>query len=104
MTCRSGCKTQDHGSYAECLQAANVTVTAVVNSPLQAMYEQTKGELSAYRTARANGIQPGGTTMEKVRQAEEATRILGRPYDANTDPPAGMIKNKNHAAFVNAGA
>ena len=101
-SCRSGCLTQDHASYAECLRAANVTVTAVVNSPFQGMYEKTKTELSAYQTARANGIQPEGTTIEKVREAETATRRLGRPYDANTDPPANMIVNKNTARFVNA--
>jgi hypothetical protein len=102
VSCRSGCITQDHSSYAECLRAANVTVTAVVNSPFQGMYEKTKTELSAYQTARANGIQPEGTNIEKVREAETATRRLGRPYDANTDPPANMIVNKNTARFVNA--
>jgi hypothetical protein len=24
--CRSGCKTQDHNTYAECLQAANISI------------------------------------------------------------------------------
>jgi hypothetical protein len=101
-TCRSGCKTQDHGSYSECLRAANVTVSHVINSPLQGIFENTKKELSAYRTARANGIQPEGTTHDKIRAAETASRRLGRPYDANTDPPANLIVNKNAARFVNA--
>ena len=101
-SCRSGCPTQNHASYAECLREANVTVTAVTNSPLQGMYEKTKTDLNAYKTARANGIQPEGTSLEKIRQAETASRRLGRPYDANTDPPANMIVNKNAARFVNA--
>jgi hypothetical protein len=101
-SCRSGCKTQDHGSYSECLRAANVTVTAVMNSPLQRMYESTKKDLSAYKAARANGIQPEGTSLDKIREAETASRSLGRPYDANIDPPANMIVNKNTARFVNA--
>lgn len=100
--CRSGCQTKDHGSYAECLIAANVTINAVTVSPLKSMYEKTKTDLSAYGTARRNGIQPEGTTVEKVRQAENASRALGRPYDANVDPPASMIVNKNAARFVNA--
>jgi len=66
------------------------------------MWSKTKRDLAAYRTARANGIQPEGTTVEKVREAETATRRLGRPYDANTMPPANMIVNKNAARFVNA--
>lgn len=100
--CRTGCHTKDHASYAECLQAANVTVTAVINSPMQGMFEKTKTDLSAYATAKRNGIQPGGTSVEKVREAESASRALGRPYNANTDPPANLIVNKNTARFVNA--
>lgn len=100
--CRSGCQTKDHDSYAECLIAANVTINATTVSPLKSMYEKTKTDLSAYGTARRNGIQPEGTTVEKVRQAENASRSLGRPYNANVDPPASMIVNKNAARFVNA--
>ena len=101
MACRSGCLTQDHASYASCLRSARVTVTATINSPLQQMWDKTKGDLSAYEAARRNGIRPGGTTVEKVRQAEEASRLLGRPYDADVMPPADMIVNKNTARFVN---
>lgn len=101
--CRSGCKEQSHSSYAECLQAANVRVTAVINSPLQGVFEKTKGDLAAYRTARANGIQPGGTTVQKVREAEAASRLLGRPYNAERDAPADMIVNKATARFSNIG-
>ena len=102
MTCRAGCKTQNHVSYSECLRSANVTVTAVVNSPLQGMYETTKTELSAYKAARANGIQPEGTTMRKVRDAERATRLMGTPYNANSMPPASMIVNQKTATIAKA--
>lgn len=100
--CRSGCRSKDHGSYAECLQAANVTVNAVINSSLQGVWEKTRGDLAAYRMARSHGIQPESTTVAKVREAEAATRKLGRPYDAQKDPPAHMIVNKKTAKFVNA--
>jgi hypothetical protein len=79
-----------------------VRVTATVNSALQPVWEKTKSDLSAYEAARRNGIQPEGTTVQKVREAESASRALGRPYDANTMPPANMIVNKNTARFVNA--
>lgn len=79
-----------------------MTVSHVINSPLQGIFENTKKELSAYRTARANGIQPEGTTFDKIRKAEAASRRLGRPYDADSMPPAKMIVNKNTARFVNA--
>ena len=68
------------------------------------MFDQTKMELSAYDAARRNGIQPEGTTINKVKAAEDASRALGRPYNADVDPPANMIATKNAARFVNAGA
>lgn len=100
--CRSGCKTQDHDSYAQCLQAANPTINATAASNMASMWSKTKSDLAAYRTARANGIQPESTSIAKVREAESATRMLGRPYNADTMPPANMIVNKNAARFVNA--
>lgn len=42
------------------------------------------GRLSEYREARENGIQPAGTTPEKVREAWRASEVLGKAYDANT--------------------
>lgn len=101
MTCREGCKSKDHVSYAECLRAANPTVTAVINSNLQGMYEKTKQDLSAFQEARRAGITPGGTTVEKVREAQAATELLGRPYNASVDPPAHMISTKQSAKYVN---
>lgn len=101
--CRSGCREKNHASYAECLQAANVTVSAVINSPLQFAWEKTKTDVAAYRTARTNGIQPEGTTVQKVRDAERASKLLGRPYNAERDAPAHMIVNKNTARFSNIG-
>jgi hypothetical protein len=66
------------------------------------MWSQTKNDLNAYRSARANGIQPESTSLAKVREAEAASRHLGRPYNADTMPPASMIVNKTTARFVNA--
>ncbi len=99
MNCRTGCKTKDHATYGQCLSAANVRVAATMNNPFSG---DVKKELSAYRTARVNGIQPEGTTITKVREAERASTLLGRPYNADVDPPANMVVNKNAARFMNA--
>lgn len=99
--CRSGCIEQNHESYAECLQSANVRTAATINSNLALAWDTTKKELSAYRSARANGIQPAGTSMAKIRDAENASKMLGRPYNSETMPPANMIVSKNTAKFVN---
>lgn len=100
--CRQGCPTPgQHESYAACLRSANIRVGETINSVAQEAWEKTKRDLPAYATARANGIQPEGTTLAKVKAAESASRLLGRPYNAEKDPPASMIVNKNAARFVN---
>lgn len=103
MACRSGCPTQDHVSWAQCAKASNISVTAIINSPQQGMFEQTKRELQAYRQLRADGVQPEGTTMDKINAARAATDRLGRAYNAEKDPPANLITTKAAAAYVRAG-
>lgn len=99
MACREGCKTKDHASYAECLRAGSPQLN-VKTGPVADMHTQTKKELAAYRAARVNGIQPESTHISKVRAAEEASRLLGRAYNASSDPPANMIVNKKTAKFT----
>jgi hypothetical protein len=52
------------------------------------------GELDAYRAARADGIQPAGTSMEKIKEARRASEAMGTAYDANTMPSTNLIQNK----------
>ena len=42
------------------------------------------GELQAYRNARAEGIQPAGTTTSHIEAAKKASDLMGNAYDANT--------------------
>ena len=51
------------------------------------------GELEAYRNARSHGIQPAGTSMAKIREAERASEAMGRAYDSNTMPGTNLIQN-----------
>lgn len=39
-------------------------------------------ELQSYRDARAQGIQPAGTTTEKIQTAVEMSNLTGRAYNA----------------------
>lgn len=50
--------------------------------------------LNGYADAKAQGIQPGGTTPEKVRAAYEASETLNRPYNAEKMPPAHKVNDK----------
>jgi hypothetical protein len=52
-------------------------------------------ELSAYRDARAQGIQPAGTRMHDIEAAHKASETLGRAYDADSMPKAKDINHKS---------
>ena len=51
-------------------------------------------ELKAYKDARAQGIQPAGTTRAHVEQAYTASETLGKAYDADSMPKAKDITTK----------
>jgi hypothetical protein len=53
-----------------------------------------EGELVRYKEARRQGIQPAGTTMDKIIAAEKASENLGRAYNAEKDPNAKSIDQK----------
>lgn len=53
------------------------------------------GELQAYRDARAQGIQPAGTSKRQIDAALSASDTLGRAYDAGTMPAAQRITEKS---------
>lgn len=56
-------------------------------------------ELDAYKEAKAQGIQPAGTSMRKIEEAVKASETLGRAYNAEKMPPAKHI-NKKSAAIM----
>jgi hypothetical protein len=60
-------------------------------------------ELDAYKEARAQGIQPNGTSMTKIQEAVKASEIMGRPYNGSKMPPAKTINEKSAAAMKELG-
>lgn len=62
------------------------------------------GELDAYRVARAQGIQPEGTSMAAVQRAVTASEAMGKPYDANDMTSAKFINKKSLTTLTEAGA
>lgn len=77
--CRTGCKTKDHASWAECAQDANVRVaySDSVNGRSYTAAKNLDKELAAYKSARAEGIQPAGTQMKQVEQARRISDASG---------------------------
>lgn len=60
-------------------------------------------ELDAYKDARAQGIQPAGTSMKKIEEAVKASETLGRAYDSGKMPPAKSINKKTAAIMKEVG-
>jgi hypothetical protein len=60
-------------------------------------------ELKAYKDARAQGIQPAGTSMRHVQEAHKASEVLGKAYNADTMPKAKDINTKSAAVMKEIG-
>lgn len=64
--CRTGCPTQDHGSWGECVRASRIQW----GDPGQRAYTKSwDGELSEYADARRQGVQPATTRRKDIRRA-----------------------------------
>jgi len=86
MACRSGCPTQDHANWGECLRASNLVFgTGDANSAASMPKKKFEAELQAYRDARKQGIQPTGTSMAKVRAAVDISNKVGKAFDGDTN-------------------
>ena len=61
-------------------------------------------ELKAYKDARAQGIQPAGTTMRDVEAAHKASETLGKAYNAESMPKTKDINKKSAEVLKETGA
>jgi hypothetical protein len=59
VTCRSGCRTQDHATWGECARDSGLQV-----GDLEGVAARTDRRLNAYATARGLGLQPPSTKIE----------------------------------------
>ena len=86
MACRTGCPTQDHENWGECLRNSNLAMNAgdAKGGMVQNGYTQRKwnAELKAYRDARAQGIEPKSTRMKDIQTAVQTSDKFGRAYKA----------------------
>jgi hypothetical protein len=80
--CSSGCRTKDHRSYADCLQDKGVkTYLAAPSKGLDGTTQKRwDSELSSYREARSQGIQPDGTTRRHIEKAVRLSDMRGMAY------------------------
>lgn len=85
----------NHPEYVEGCFACKIKTlqlnTGDANSNKAMPSKRWNSELDAYADARAQGVQPAGTSMTAVEDALRTSETLGRAYDANVDPPTKMI-------------
>lgn len=89
MSCSSGCKTQNHASYGECMRAKHLATTGLEST--NPSFSRDKGkawdaELDRYEAAVKQGIQPASTQTKHIDAAVEMSQQLGIPFRAD-DPP-----------------
>jgi hypothetical protein len=77
--CSSSCESRDHATFGECMRAKHLQVAPIANLNGSRVWD---AELNAYRKARAQGINPAGTTMKQVRDAEEISQRTGKAFDS----------------------
>lgn len=83
--CSSGCKTKDHQSYGECLQAKSLKI-AYANSANGADFTDQKkwqARLNEYRDAKRQGIQPASAQLSDIRQAVKLSDQTGQAFRAD---------------------
>ena len=85
--CRSGCKTQDHKSYSDCLQEANFGFTGCF--PTRQGWDKDKEknwdkELDSYYSAVKQGVEPISTKKKDIDAAMMLSNEAGKAFDGNT--------------------
>jgi hypothetical protein len=94
----SNCGDECFGCKAKSLQLAtgdargDVIASGTTN-------KKWNNELQAYRDARKEGIQPGGTSMKHIQDAKTASDNMGSAYNANDMMKASKIDKKAANTF-----
>lgn len=85
MACASSCKTQDHATWGECIRSQGQMIGYANSANGQDLTAQKKldSELAFYRQARAEGIQPSGTSRAAVETAMAISDKSGVAFDAS---------------------
>lgn len=80
-TCSSGCLTQDHKSWGECIRSKGLRVAySGIGGQDATAQKKWDADLDAYRSAVAQGMQPETTRRKDVLQAEKFSDAVGLPY------------------------
>lgn len=89
---------REHPEYVEGCFGCKISTLQVgtgdANSSRLTSSKKFEAELDAYKKARADGIQPSGSTMKAIKEAEKASDTLGKAYQGDKMPKANLINNR----------
>jgi hypothetical protein len=85
-SCSSGCPTQDHKSWGECIRSKDFRVAYCQSASGHDASRQKRwdAELNEYRAAVAQGIEPDSTATRDTRRAVEWSNKTGVAYSEDT--------------------
>lgn len=86
MTCSTGCRTGGHASYAQCLRDKSPATTGLDSSGVgfgRSTQKAWDNELTAYKDALRQGIQPATTNLRDIKAAVEVSNRTGTAYRAD---------------------
>jgi hypothetical protein len=80
--CSSGCPTQDHSSWGECIRSKSLRLAYCQSAAGHDKTRQNKwdAELDLYRSAVAQGIEPDSTATRDTRKAIDWSEKTGIAY------------------------
>lgn len=83
MPCTTGCPTQDHATWGECVRSKRVVTGTATHTAYQTGVAEHDADMDAYAALRKDGVQPPrvGGSRERIRresvEAVEADDRLG---------------------------
>jgi hypothetical protein len=85
MACTSGCPTQDHANWGECMKSKGLRIGYANSAGGSDLSQQKRwdADLDFYKSARAQGVQPASTQRESVERALEISNLTGKAYQAS---------------------
>lgn len=80
LRCSSACLTKDHRTFGECMRSKSVRLTPNLSDTSK--QKQWDRELDNYEAARAQGVEPAGTSQKKIDEAMRQSDASGVAFVA----------------------
>lgn len=77
--CTSGCPTQDHESYGQCLRSKGVAVVDPAGRVHRSAWDK---EMDSYLDAKRQGVQPASTNQKDIDKAMAISEATGTAFQA----------------------